>query len=1658
MSPRTKGRYLASILCLCTAFALAARTAEAAPIASDDFTYADGSLVGNGGWVSHSGTLGDLLVSGGRAVIEHGTPSEDASLPFAPVAGVIYFGIDFAVDDLGAPYSGTDNEYFAHFKDSGFNFAARLDIVPPSGGGDYSVGIASDESTADATWATDLTYGVTYRAIVSYDQDLNIAELWIDAVVDTDTSILGEDRADPGDSIEAFALRQSDSSENEIVRVDNLCVATTFAEVVSCGGGPATGACILPNTSCVVTDATDCSNQGGAYQGDNTLCPTGACILPDTSCSIIEPFDCTTLGGAYQGDGSVCPTGACVLPNTTCIITEPFDCTSQGGSYLGDDSSCPAPMSSLVINEVDADQASTMDIVPVNDPGEFVEIFNTSTTTAVDFSVTPHVLVFYNGGDANNASYLAVDINAGSIAPLGYFVVGSEGVLNVDITTCTPAPCGNEIQNGADAVALHLGNSGLFPNGTQPSTSNLIDAVVYDTNDADDAALIAILTPGQPQINESAADAIVNSIQRCTDGAGGQLVTSEYGTGTPTPGSANNCSGSQPQGACLLADGMTCIVTDISGCSGVSGTYFGNGSSCDSLGACTVGGNCFISDMTNCMNAGGTFGGAGSECTGACCNSLTLVCTPDVTPSMCVGANEFYLGDNTDCTGGCPSQPTGLTLNEIRRDRDGADTDYVEVAGTPGTSLDGVFYVEIGDGAGASGVVENVVDLTGHTIPGDGVLLIGDSNNIDLASPAEVDVDILGFGIENSDNKTHLLVFTFFGASGDDLDTDDDCILDVTPWVGELDRVATIIATNDNLGSNVCHYGTGPADTLATQLFPGYPTHVLRLPNGSGGWRIGTFLQAGNAVFDTPGTPNILTDGACCLPNDTCTDTNFFDCADQNGAFRGEGTDCLDAGICDCSTIEDIKLDALLATGYILCDVTVVETVNQGGDFDDDRSFTVQDQSGANVGPGGTERGIRIVGDVVANPALVAVFDALAEGDIIDVVGTTEDVGGTLYLRVDAAADITETGTGGTFNVPTVSAGDFAVGSLTGENLESVRVRVPCLGFIDGGGVFSTDTSFSVTDGGTTFDARINGVDNATLPIVGTSIPQEAVDVIGVFSQFVNYQLFLHESDDLLAPTTCAGQLGACCESNGTCFQTTGPICIAAGIDGTFQGVGVACTPNPCVAATGACCISAVCTPDLTATECANMGGEYLGDDSTCAFGCPDVLGVIINEIRIDQGGTDNDEYFELKGVPGTPLDSLTYLVIGDGTGGSGVIEAVVSLAGETIQADGLFLAAEATFGVTFPTATVDLTTNLNFENSDNVTHLIVQDFSGNNGDDLDTNDDCVLDVTPWGVIVDSIALLESDNDVGGPAAGQECHYGPPSVGPDGTFVPGHVYRCPTDPMGPWLIGGFTPGTDDSPDAENPCADGACCFDGGARGAPCPCPGNFDDTGASAGLVDLADVPGFVAALLSTGDNCADINGDLAVDGLDVAGMIVLVLNSEPCVAAGCVEGLTEEDCTNMGGTFLAGLTCDPDPCGPTGACCDGGTFECADVTEAVCTANFPGRMYLGDGTTCAVDCQITAIDIGECFSQIDCSGVTEWCAYQVDAIDLAGSTCTSFLVQVNELISIPCTGSCTTGQLTFRWVDGAGPGQDCIFTATYAGGTPACSPGALGTTFGLLP
>lgn len=163
-----------------------------------------------------------------------------------------------------------------------------------------------------------------------------------------------------------------------------------------------------------------------------------------------------------------------------------------------------------------------------------------------------------------------------------------------------------------------------------------------------------------------------------------------------------------------------------------------------------------------------------------------------------------------------------------------------------------------------------------------------------------------------------------------------------------------------------------------------------------------------------------------------------------------------------------------------------------------------------------------------------------------------------------------------------------------------------------------------------------------------------------------------------------------------------------------------------------------------------------------------------ISEIRIDQPGTDRDEYFEVLGDPFSSLADLTYIVIGDNSTGSGVIESVTSLNDHVIPDDGYFLATESSFSLN---GQPDATATLAFENGDNVTHALVRDFAGSIGDDLDLDNDGILESEPWSQVVDCVALIDDEN-------GGDTTYCQTRIGPDTTGVPWHAYLD-----GGWKIG-----------------------------------------------------------------------------------------------------------------------------------------------------------------------------------------------------------------------------------------------------------------------------
>jgi predicted extracellular nuclease len=204
-------------------------------------------------------------------------------------------------------------------------------------------------------------------------------------------------------------------------------------------------------------------------------------------------------------------------------------CITPGAANAAAATDCVFEPPNVLINEIDADQTDT-------DAAEFVELYDGGIGNTV---LDGLVLVLFNGSD--DASYAAFDLDGLSTGGGGYFVLCGDAA-NVAGCDLDVTPETNLLQNGADAVALLGGDATDFPNGTPVTTSNLVDALVYGTSDADDAGLLVLLNAGQPQVDENAnAASTAESIGRCPNGTGGARNTASYTPSAPTPGADNDC-------------------------------------------------------------------------------------------------------------------------------------------------------------------------------------------------------------------------------------------------------------------------------------------------------------------------------------------------------------------------------------------------------------------------------------------------------------------------------------------------------------------------------------------------------------------------------------------------------------------------------------------------------------------------------------------------------------------------------------------------------------------------------------------------------------------------------------------------------------------------------------------------------------------------------------------------------------------------------------------------------------------------------------------------------------------------------------------------------------------------------------------------------------
>ena len=343
--------------------------------------------------------------------------------------------------------------------------------------------------------------------------------------------------ADDGLAIDEFSLTPSGTVDDPAPTV----TSTT----------PAAGASNVAESSSIVIDfsesvtatvhafALDC---GGARTFSQTSSPsTSFTIDPDGDLPFAATCTVTvTAAEVSDADGN-----------------DPPDHMASNHVFSFSTAGAPPPpvATNVIINELDSD-------TPGTDAVEFVELFDGGTGST---SLDGLALVFYNG--SSDLVYASFDLDGLATDANGYFTLGNIGVPGVGLVFA-----GNGLQNGQDAVALYVGNAADFPIGALVTATNLLDAVVYDTDDADDAALLALLNPAQPQVNENGGgNGTGHSIGRCGNGTGGARNTDTYQAGPPTPGTANNCPPPPPPPVA-----STIVISQVFGGGGSAGAPYQN--------------------------------------------------------------------------------------------------------------------------------------------------------------------------------------------------------------------------------------------------------------------------------------------------------------------------------------------------------------------------------------------------------------------------------------------------------------------------------------------------------------------------------------------------------------------------------------------------------------------------------------------------------------------------------------------------------------------------------------------------------------------------------------------------------------------------------------------------------------------------------------------------------------------------------------------------------------------------------------------------------------------------------------------------------------------------------------------------------------------------
>ena len=212
--------------------------ARAEVVLDESFSYDDGPIVVQAAdiWKNHSGINEQTEVVDGQLVLTQAN-SEDshaklAGGPFKKSSGgTMYASFDVEFTEL--PSGG--GSYFAHFRDDGFGYRARI-IAQATGaeGGAFRIGVTSKGKASTAVVDNDLHLDTVYKVVIAMSLADASTTLWIDPEGDASGGVTTTDNGSAVD-VTGFAFRQAKNIGAMLV--DNLIVGTSLSDVTDGGGG-----------------------------------------------------------------------------------------------------------------------------------------------------------------------------------------------------------------------------------------------------------------------------------------------------------------------------------------------------------------------------------------------------------------------------------------------------------------------------------------------------------------------------------------------------------------------------------------------------------------------------------------------------------------------------------------------------------------------------------------------------------------------------------------------------------------------------------------------------------------------------------------------------------------------------------------------------------------------------------------------------------------------------------------------------------------------------------------------------------------------------------------------------------------------------------------------------------------------------------------------------------------------------------------------------------------------------------------------------------------------------------------------------------------------------------------------------------------------------